>query len=601
MSYVDGVKESSVFPGRKARIDCFHEPGFWEGETDSIEGAVKRNEHRSPLILGIADEIRLGERRVPELCWSPYTMDAFREHARKKYDSLSELNEAWETDYASWESVVPWTGEEAVRRVSNIAPWLEFRSFLTRALVDYIEGAQEIAKKTAPFIPTGAVNPWNEDYLTCVAFEKLFPVMDVSEVYPRFFDQARSFFRDSGLVGTWTGYTRDEQRVADECWLVPAYGGAYVAFYGLHQEYPEAQSGTLRWTGRSLAVGETLKELTRGKARLLMEAARKEPDVGILKNYKSRYAHTVWKSDAASVDLRRAAGAYDSLVTGYTDILQGFGMDYDFLDSEKAGSNLLDGYRVIFAPGITVASDSLLERLTGFAEGGGVLVADETLGIYDEAGKKRDNAPALSAEFDRENIVILDPLNVTGNDLGPVLEEAGAMPEYRFGGEGRITRAVCRGLDGMEILILFGEGDMKAKFPERRHIYDARSQSYLGYTAEAPVRPDLGPAVLVSLPGAISDIALDVPRYVSQGANLEFSGKVKAGGQDISTVLRVEVFKPGGEAARAYGNNIRVKNGEFSGSFVMAFNDEPGEWRIRVSEVVSGKILEKTFEVSKRR
>lgn len=181
--------------------------------------------------------------------------------------------------------------------------------------------------------------------------------------------------------------------------------------------------------------------------------------------------------------------------------------------------------------------------------------------------------------------------------MRPILERADALPEYRFEGGGRIRRATYKSFDEAELVILFGDGDFKVKFPGAAHVYDVRRQEYLGYSDESAVSTDSGPAIFALLPEAVSRITLNMPSRVARGEEAVFSGSVRAGRNPLNTVVHVSVFNPEGVAADAYEQNVKVKNGQIAGSFTTALNDEPGRWKIVATEVFSGMSYEREFQV----
>jgi hypothetical protein len=88
---------------------------------------------RSPVFYHLSDEgglLRSDLNQEIDLCFSPETLTAFREHLKHRFGALEAVNERWDTAFASWEEVVPLKTDEVRKRMDNIAPWLDFRIFM---------------------------------------------------------------------------------------------------------------------------------------------------------------------------------------------------------------------------------------------------------------------------------------------------------------------------------------------------------------------------------------------------------------------------------------------------------------------------------------
>ena len=169
-------------------------------------------------MLGLGDEMAVSH--YHEVCFSTHPLAAFREHLRKQYGTLGKLNATWQTQFADWDAVIPWKIPQTRQRAGNIAPWLEFRVFMTRTFVEALVKMQRWVKEGAPDTYTGGANPLDESYTSCAVFSQLYPALEYAQVYPRFHDRARSWFRDPRLVGIWSGYSYSRAMIARPAWLL---------------------------------------------------------------------------------------------------------------------------------------------------------------------------------------------------------------------------------------------------------------------------------------------------------------------------------------------------------------------------------------------
>lgn len=97
---------------------CIHDPEDLSFGAEGIRRSVGEGEvgkgsawrKYTPIFYGIWDEpgiIYASNTAAVDLCWTTYTINALREDLKKTYGTLEALNAEWETDFTSWDSVVP--------------------------------------------------------------------------------------------------------------------------------------------------------------------------------------------------------------------------------------------------------------------------------------------------------------------------------------------------------------------------------------------------------------------------------------------------------------------------------------------------------------
>ncbi|MEW6356009.1 MAG: beta-galactosidase [Planctomycetota bacterium] len=188
-----------------------------------------------------------------------------------------------------------------------------------------------------------------------------------------------------------------------------------------------------------------------------------------------------------------------------------------------------------------------------------------------------------------------------------IINQAGVTTSVRISSEGAEHMGYeCAefrrgGITVLGILRLREEAEATVINVSRKaHLYDVRNKKYLGIADVAQV--DLthkAAAVLALMPYEIKGVEVEVsPAQVKQGERFEVKAKVLVGeGTPGDHVLRVEVFSPSGALSRAYTDNV-LAVGEFSRAIRTAMNEQPGRWRVVVTEVISGKASETQFAVS---
>ncbi len=580
------IGSSSTGPGGE-RIPCLHDPAMWAKEEPAIRQTAGHLAKYSPLVLGLGDE--MGISHSDEVCFSPHTLAAFREHLRKEYGTLDQLNATWQTQFAAWGAVVPWKVEQTRQRPENIAPWLEFRVFMTRTFVDAVVKMQRWVREAAPGIYTGAVNPLDESYKSCSVFSQVYPALEYAQVYPRFHDRARSWFRDPRLAGLWSGYGYDRATTEHHAWLLPAYSGTLMCWFGAGRTFNyRTLTNTLNLGEPGRAIRDCNRELQAGIGKLLIAADVEPEPVAILSSYRSKYAYTALKaSKAPQVNPTGWDQEFDEFLQGYSALLRKLRVAYRFVDEDQVERGELDRYRMLIAPQASVLSGNAVARVAAFARQHPV-VADAALGGYDERGRKRETAPfnlgapgglKLSDFGDR-------PLRATEENLGrlrQVVEAAGVAPTREVEGES-IEFVVRKRLGDLRLLVVFGRGALAVKPPAGMVAYDARAHRLLG-AGPTTLTQERSPAVLVFAPRKVAGVQLTATPAVKRGQPATVSVQAQPG---LATVVRLSAIGPDGKPRPWYDANVTIKEGRGSATFVPALNDPPGKWRFTATEIISG-------------
>jgi len=140
--------------------------------------------------------------------------------------------------------------------------------------------------------------------------------------------------------------------------------------------------------------------------------------------------------------------------------------------------------------------------------------------------------------------------------------------------------------------------DLTVELDRKRHVYDVRRRQYLGETDL--VRTGILPAeakLLAFLPERIEGLNVSLTRETGKPGDLvEFRGALlPASLADSRLVVRIEVLKDG-KARAAHTKNLAFQ-GRFTYPIPLALNQDRGEYRVRVTEVISGYTQELTFSV----
>ena len=145
-----------------------------------------------------------------------------------------------------------------------------------------------------------------------------------------------------------------------------------------------------------------------------------------------------------------------------------------------------------------------------------------------------------------------------------------------------------------------GEEGVKINFPYKAHLYDVRKKIYFGFTDTISTDISFARAKLYALlPYEIKGLNVDMKEKYRQGDIIKYHIRLEISKGSPSThVFRLEVYDPEGNLLRYYSKNILVASGgNYKGEIPLALNEKEGNYRLVITEIVSGKRVEKKFVV----
>ena len=190
--------------------------------------------------------------------------------------------------------------------------------------------------------------------------------------------------------------------------------------------------------------------------------------------------------------------------------------------------------------------------------------------------------------FEKENLESSIRITTTAG------EPANGIEKYSFSEQNSSARLLGllpgRSGDDREIVI---------HFDQSVHLYDIRNSKYLGEGTEFKTQvKNSVPELFGLVQGKIDGIETESPSNLFRGEAMMLNFKVVGNGtSDLKSVVRVNVYDPEGENALYYSDNCEVINGSGTHRFNTALNDQPGLWKIELTEVISGIKNELTFDL----
>ena len=292
---------------------CLDDPEWRRAAREGMRQLVRKNRAHEPLAYDLRDELSTTLSANPfDYDFNPITLRRFREWLKTQYADLSSLNEAWETRFAAWEDVKPFTTDQIKSRMAsgeaiprgkpdwqalarlafdpkaaresrtrwNLSPWADFRTYmdlsLARALDDFRQAAHELDPRTPVGIEgTQMPNAFGGYDLLCLA-----QVLDWVEPYD--IGNAREIFGSfmAGKPILTTVGEKDTNHARRRLWhlLLEGDRGCIVWW---SEDCIDWSSDEYALTAKATALAPVLKEMTSLVAQILLRAEREYDPVYI--------------------------------------------------------------------------------------------------------------------------------------------------------------------------------------------------------------------------------------------------------------------------------------------------------------------------------
>ncbi|NLF93534.1 MAG: hypothetical protein GX564_06565 [Oligosphaeraceae bacterium] len=403
---------------------------------------------------------------------------------------------------------------------------------------------------------------------------------------------------------------------------------------------------------------EEINEIKRGIGKLLLHCTRKHDKIAIHYSTRSIHAATIEantqlppekfpeeeiiKDSMALPDTPTQFGSsyplYRSQLALMT-VLEDIGLQYDFVSPEQLenGEFQAQKYKVLVLPYAKALSPAEAEEIKAFVRNGGLLLADRLPGIMDGHCKhlpqsslidlfsQADQKLQVNCHGKGKAVCLHDFLDdyvfslrrqgrekAKREKIKEFLQLAAVEPGARIldskGDDLGSTEMVFFRNGAVEFVCLLRDylsagsasKEVTIMFPRLAHIYDVRTNQYLGFGNQAALTLRKGQARVFALsPYQVLgvNLALDKEKYrpgdsISVKIDLDTTDNAAA-----AHVFRIEVLDPEHQTVKHYSRNLLAENGSGAATLTLALNDARGIWTIQASEVMSGKTATKSWLV----
>ncbi len=611
------------------RDPSLSDPDWHTRIRERLTETVRVHRAHRPLYYDLGDEPGIADLSAFwDFDFSRHSLEGLRRWLKERYPELAALNAQWGSRFADWESVVPMTTAEAMKRADgNYSAWADFKEWMdaefARALALGTQAVHAADPDAYAAIEGAQIPGWGGyDY------SRLAGAVDLMELYDGGgnFEIARSL--NPRLLLLTTSAARGAQE-AHQIWRALLRGSRGVIFWDPKYQIAGADG---RPGERGRGVLPHLREIKAGLGALLIHSTRQTAPVAILYSPASMRAQwmldwqpkgTAW-SDRGPGEVYEDASAVRASMTGFFDSLGRAGLEARVLTPELLEQGALEqGIRVLILPRVLALSAREAARIRAFVAKGGTVLADGMPGRFDEHCRRlakpllsdlfRPAASAASAGAGRA--LLFDPPSRPtdkaeasrrdrGGELLRILAEAGVEPIFKLERKdgsraANIETQVWRN-GGTTIIALQRElGDAAAEpvrlaLREPARVHDLRSRTWqvtlknLELTLD-PVVPTLlalspGPGPAPAITGASRAVA-------GETVTMSFGPPQGSG----VSVLRVELVDPRGEAVRSM--NVLLRGAPVAKRFDFGTSDAPGKWQIRARDVLSGETAAHSLEL----
>jgi hypothetical protein len=410
----------------------------WRGWARAeMQRLARKHRDHQPLAYDIRDELSTTLSANPfDYDFGPLALDGFRAWLKTQYSSLLALNAEWDTRFASWAEVRPFTTDQIKNRMAsgdplprgkpdwqqlrrlrfdpasarqtparwNFSPWADFRTYMDLSLARTLGDLRQAAHEADPHTPVGIEGTQMPHAFGGYDLWRLAQVLDWVEPYD--IGNAREVLGSfmPGKPPVTTVFERETNPARRRLWhlLLEGDRGCIVWW---SEDCLDWKSDDYRLTPKAKALAPVLHEMSSPLARLFLRAERERDPIFIHYSQPSIQVDWLLESTVDGSTWLRRFSSYEAQHNrlaqsrnGWLKAFQDLGYSPQFIAAEEIERGqlppatnavivLADSYALSEkeAAAIRTFLTSVGSAHTVFAEG--------TPGLFDEHGKLRARSP----------------------------------------------------------------------------------------------------------------------------------------------------------------------------------------------------------------
>lgn len=655
-----------------------HNQGPWNLTADWLRNRIDKN-YKKAIKFGTPFYTLTGENYLsgempgvdsPNSCFCKLCEGRFRDWCRKEYrDDLKVLNAEWGTHFRQWTEVRGILRKEAVEKGQE-PRWVAFRHFIrsrmwTQLFIDWTDALRRVA----PDAKTGRVGHDHFDFSRFrnhMTSSKIYNMQQHNDELHGMMSQEllQSFSADnSWLIGAcsnlrWMPDFRTPRRNHRLPWKM-----LFMGFRGFDWEnfLPNEILGGMSCFTPDLSepmpyfknISDQVLYLQRGVGKLANTAKPHRSPVAILwspvNDYVSRLNRPGGKNiNARTTEKHPFSGTWLYNVS-YSDgahhdclaLLKSIRIRGTFVAPEDAINGDLEkrGFKALILPYSKAMSVEEAEAIRRFVKNGGLVIADNTPGIYSRFGRP----------LDQSRLADLFPVTNKPHVIRIGKGHAAYAPEQICGYLKRMARGDRAGSDEVAALLknysgittpielidnkkrprrdtlmpiyLQGsamyvgmmrheESDGNTEAPttlhlgQKYHLWDVREKKYIGHTRTAKINLDMYPKFFALLPAQPVSMKMTSSKMqVFPGEILRVTGTVRFAEEatekfaDMGQAAHIRVYTPGGREVECFRKNIIFNGDHFEFELPVSYSEAAGVYRVKAEHSTTGIEAQMIFEI----
>jgi len=325
-----------------------------------------------PIGYNLGDEMSTTYYVTPyDYDFGPEALASFRKWAKERYATLGALNRQWDTDFKSWDAVMPMTAHEVKGR-GNYAPWADHRMFMDDSFAGFFKWTRDRLRERDPKAGVGMSGSQAAEAYGGYNWYTLSHALDFIQNYThRNTPIMQRSFGPNLPRAPWYGYAVRNPAMRHYLWwrlFHGNYGGSFFAKRDMFR--PDLLPSPC-----TADAAPVVKEFQAGVARLLRNCER-VCEIGMHYSHSSIRGAFISGADALFRDNRM----------GWVQAIEDLGYQCEFLARPQLESGELAkrDYRAFILPYSVSVSEKEAEALRRYVQQGGLLIADAKAGLMDE-------------------------------------------------------------------------------------------------------------------------------------------------------------------------------------------------------------------------
>jgi hypothetical protein len=424
----DGRPESAL-----VREYCLDDPQWLAWAQGEMRAAARQHAAHQPLAYNIRDELSVTISANPfDYDFSPAALAGFRAWLQTRYAGLAALNAEWQTQFAAWDDVKPFTTDEIKNRMAsgaarprghpdwqalerlkfdpttalasptrwNFSPWCDFRTYMDVSLARTLDSLRRAAHAVDPATPVGIEGTQMPSAWGGYDLWRLARSLDWIEPYD--IGNAREILGSfmPGKPILTTVFENETDAARRRLWHLLLEGDRGCLIWW-SEDCIDWKRDDYALTPKARALAPVLKELRSPLARLFLRARREYDPIAIHYSQPSIQADWLLESTADGSTWLRRFSSFEAdhnrqarVRNAWLKALQDLGYSPRFVSADQlaAGTLRKEGFRVLVLPDSLALSAEETEQTRAFlfaapGKASHVVLCDGSPGWFDEHGR----------------------------------------------------------------------------------------------------------------------------------------------------------------------------------------------------------------------